>query len=123
MPILKQEGYDLMSAAFEVYNHTGHGFLESVYQECLERELTLRGIPFVSQQECSIFYKSEPLKQTYRMDLVTHGAIIVQLKAFKSVLPEHKAQLMNYIKATGYRVGYLINFGCVNKLEWERIIV
>ncbi len=55
--------------------------------------------------------------------VVTHGAIIVELKAVKSVLPEHKAQLMNYIKATRYRLGYLINFGCVNKLEWERTVV
>ncbi len=55
------------------------------------KPLTLRGIPFVSQKECSIFYKGEPLKQTYRMDLVTHGTIIVELKAVKSVLPEHKA--------------------------------
>lgn len=112
-----------MSAAFEVYNEIGHGFLESVYQECLELELTQRNIPFESQKDLDIFYKGVPLKLSYRIDLLTHEAIIVELKAVKALLPEHRAQLMNYMNAAKKRVGYLINFGCVMKLEWERIVI
>jgi GxxExxY protein len=119
--MLKQEGYDLMAAAFEVYNEEGFGFLEEIYQECMEIELEERGISFVAQGKLTVFYKKRPLKKKYRPDLLVFGDIIVELKAVKSLCPEHEAQLLNYLKATGKRVGYLINFGNAKELEWKRM--
>jgi GxxExxY protein len=121
--LFQQEGYDLMAAAFEVYNEMGHGFLEPVFQECLERELASRQIPHVAQKELTIHYKGIPLQQKYRIDLLVHDGIVVELKAVKALLPEHRAQLINYLKATKLRVGYLINYGCPDKLDWERIVL
>lgn len=119
--MLKQEGYDLMAAAFEVYNEEGVGFLEEIYQECMEIELEERGIPFVSQGELTVFYKKRPLKKKYRSDFLVLGEMIVELKAVKALCPEHEAQLLNYLKATGKRIGYLINFGNAKELEWKRM--
>ena len=120
--MFKQEGYDLMAAAFEVYNTLGHGFLEEVYHECLLIELLKKGISFQSQPELNIIYKETTLNKTYRPDIYVCDAIIVELKAVKTLCDEHMAQLMNYLKATGKPVGYLINFGNPEKLEWKRII-
>lgn len=121
--LLKQEGYDLMAAAFEVYNEHGHGFAEEVYQESLELELGLRKIPFFSKRELEIRYKGIVLRKRYVPDLVAFEGIVAELKAVKCLLPEHEAQLLNYLKATGFRVGYLLNFGCQAKLEWKRMVL
>ena len=121
--MLEKEGYELMGAAFEVYNELGHGFLEEVYQEALERELAARHIPFVSQQPVQILYKGSALEKKYKPDLFVYGGIIVELKAFKALAPEHEAQLINYLKATGKPVGYLINFGYPTELQWKRMIL
>ncbi|MEI8207120.1 MAG: GxxExxY protein [Kiritimatiellales bacterium] len=118
---LEQEGYDLMAAAFEVYNQMGSGFLEEIYQECLEVELGNRNIPFVSQEELTVCYKEKLLKKKYRPDLFVFGEIIVELKAVKNLCSDHEAQLLNYLKGTGKRVGYLINFGNPKELEWKRM--
>jgi GxxExxY protein len=119
----EQEGYDLMSAAFEVYNEKGSGFLEEVYHECLERELTRRCIGWQSKPTLLIYYKGEPLSRYYTPDLLVYSEIIVELKAAKALTAEHEAQLMNYLKATRKRVGYLMNFGSHPKLEWKRFVV
>jgi GxxExxY protein len=119
----RQEGYNLMSAAFEVYNEKGSGFLEEVYHECLERELTRRIIPWSTKPTLLIYYKGEPLTRYYTPDLLVYSEIIVELKAAKALASEHDAQLMNYLKATRKRVGYLLNFGGHPKLEWKRIII
>jgi len=121
--MLEQEGYDLMAVAFEVYNEEGFGFLEEIYQECMEMELEELGISFVAQSELTVFYKKRPLKKKYRPDLLVFEDIIVELKAVKSLCPEHEAQLLNYLKATGKRVGYLINFGNAKELEWKRMVL
>jgi GxxExxY protein len=121
--LFKQEGFDLMAAAFEVYNEKGSGFLEDVYQECLERELGYRSIPFCAKPRLTILYKGQPLSKHYEPDLTVYAEIIVELKAAKALAPEHEAQLINYLKATGKRVGYLINFGAFPRLEWKRFIV
>ncbi len=121
--MLKQEGYNLMGAAFEVYNEEGHGFLEDVYQECLEIELGMRDISFESQYELKLFYKERQLRKKYVPDFFVSNEIIVEIKAVKKLLPEHEAQLINYLKATNKRVGYLINFGSSDELEWKRIII
>ncbi len=121
--MLKQEGYDLMGAVFEVYNEKGHGFLEDVYQECLEIAFEMRDIPFESQYELKLFYKDRPLRKKYVPDFFVSDEIIVEIKAVKKLMPEHEAQLMNYLTATQKRVGYLVNFGNSAELEWKRIII
>ena len=122
-PLFKQEGYDLMGAAFEVYKEKGCGFLEAVYQECMEHELAARKIPFEAKPWLKIFYKGEPLLQGYEADLLVCTGIVAELKAVKALAPEHEAQLLNYLRATGKRVGYLINFGSHPQLEWKRMVL
>ncbi len=119
--MLKKEGYDVMGAAFEVYNTLGSGFLEEVYQQSLEIELDRRHIPFKPQQELKLCYKDAPLKKTYVADIVAFEKMIIELKATSVLTPDHCAQLMNYLKASHLVVGYLINFGNPGKLEWRRI--
>ncbi len=118
--IFRDEVYAIIGAAMEVYNQLGPGFLEAVYQEALEIELSERGIPFIAQKELHILYKGWPLKKTYASDLVCYEKIIVELKAIDRLTGKDTAQLLNYLKATGSRVGLLINFGNAEKLEWER---
>ena len=115
------EVYAIQGAIFDVYKNIGAGFLEAVYQECLERELVIRGIPFESQKDISISYKGEKLNQTYRADLICYGRIIVELKAVKTLLPEHLAQLHNYLRATKMRLGLLVNFSHYPGVEIKRI--
>lgn len=121
--MLEQEGYDLMGAVFEVYNETGHGFLEDVYQECLEIERGKRDILFEPRYGLKLFYKDGQLKKKYVPDFLVLSEIVVEIKAVKKLLPEHEAQLINYLKASRKRVGYLINFGNSDELEWKRIII
>jgi GxxExxY protein len=111
-----------MGAAFKVYNEMGNGYLEEVYQECLERELNARRMAFTAKGEPTIFYKGWPLKKMHIPDLVVLGEIIVELKAVKQLAPEHDAQLLNYLKTTEKPVGYLINFGSAGTLEWKRMV-
>jgi GxxExxY protein len=87
------------------------------------REFLLRNIPFICQQELQISYKGEVLPLTYKPDLVCYGKIIVELKAVNSLIDEHRAQLHNYLKASGMRLGFLVNFGHVPRVEIERIVV
>lgn len=112
-----------MNACFEVHNEMGGGFLEEVYQEILEMELTDRGIPFVSHPKLQLYYKGRPLKKEYEADLIVIGEILVELKAVKALIPDHQAQLINYLHATQKRVGYLVNFGPTARLEWQRIVI
>ena len=119
--LYKSEVFDIQGAVFEVYRNLGAGFLENVYQEALEIELESRNIPFVSQSELKIRYKDEILKQSYRADIVCYDKIILELKAVKVLLPEHEAQLQNYLRATGMRLGLLINFCHIPKVEIKHI--
>ena len=112
-----------MGAAFEVYNERGFGFAEEIYQECMEIELELRAIPFHSKQELACFYKGRELKKRYVPDLFVFGGLIVELKAVSQLLPEHEAQLHNYMRLSRQPVGYLVNFGNKVSLEWKRIIL
>lgn len=114
------DGYALIGACFEVYNEMGNGYLEDVYQESLEPELAGQGIPYVAQPKLPIYYKGRLLRKHYEADLLVFDKIIVELKAVKTLLPEHEAQLINYLKATGRRTGYLVNFGAHPKLDWRR---
>lgn len=121
--MFKEESFKIMGACFEVYKEKGCGFLEQVYQECLEIELEMRGILFVPKQELSITYKGRPLKSKYVPDLLCYDKIIVELKAVKELCDEHRAQVHNYLKATGHRLGLLVNFGHYPKVEYERIVL
>jgi len=121
--LLKDEGYALMGAAFEVYNHLGAGFLEEVYQEAMEIELAARQIPFVSKPHLQVVFKEQLLKKHYEADLLVYSEIVVELKAVRAIAPEHEAQLINELKATRKRVGYLINFGAAPRLQWSRRVL
>lgn len=116
-------GYALIGACLEVYQQLGNGYLEDVYQEGLELELAARGVPFVSHPKLPIHYKGHRLRTAYEADLVIDGQIIVELKAARALAPEHEAQLLNYLKATGLRTGYLVNFGASPKLDWRRRVL
>ena len=119
--IFEEESYLIQGAIFEVYREMGCGFLEAVYQECLEREFRDREIPFVSQQSITLSYKGIPLDQKYIPDFICYDKIIVELKAVQTFAPEHKAQILNYLKATGLSLGLLINFGSHPKVEIIRM--
>ena len=121
--LYEDESYSIRGAVFEVYREMGSGFLEAVYQECLQKELTRRGIPFVAQPELKLFYRGEQLRQIYKPDLICFDSIIVELKALSSTTGEHKAQVLNYLKATGMKLGLLINFGSHPKATVERIVL
>jgi GxxExxY protein len=108
--IYEDECYQIRGALYEVYTVLGTGFAEEVYHEALEKELTLREIPFESQKILRISYKDEWLSKTYKTDMVCYDKIILELKAVTALLPEHEAQLLNYLKATGMRLGFLVNF-------------
>lgn len=121
--MLKQEGYDLMGAAFEVYNELGYGMAEEIYQAALEVELRLRDIPFVAQAELDVFFKDQLLTPKYRPDVLVFDEIVVELKTLKELCSDHEAQLFNYMRIARKQVGYLINFGKKGELEWKRFVV
>ena len=121
--MLKEEGYELMGAAFEVYNQLGYGMAEEIYQQSLEIELGMRNIPFQSKTELTVFYKERQLETRYKPDLFVFGAIVVELKAVVELMPDHEAQLFNYMRIARQPVGYLINFGHKGELEWKRFIL
>ena len=121
--LYSEEAFAIQGAIFEVNRHMGAGFLESVYQECLEIELGAKGIPFVSSKPLALIYKGLPLSQTFRPDLVCYDKIIVELKAVRELAPEHRAQKLNYLRATGLRLGLLVNFGSVPKARIERLVL
>jgi GxxExxY protein len=121
--LFRDECYSIQGAVFEVYREMGCGFLEAVYQECLEKELGRRGIPFVAQQQLTLCYKGETLTQSYRPDLICYEKIIVELKALRELTGEHRSQVLNYLKSTGLRLGILVNFGNFQKATVERIVL
>jgi GxxExxY protein len=120
--LFKDESYLIRGAVFEVYREMGCGFLEAVYQECLQKEFTRHSIPFVPHQALELFYKKDKLEQVYRPDFICFGKIIVELKAVKELSDEHRAQTHNYLKATGLQLGFLVNFGHYPKATIERIV-
>jgi GxxExxY protein len=121
--LLKDEVYAIVGAAMEVHRILGPGFLEAVYQEALEIECTRRDIPFESQKLLPIYYKGQKLAKEYFADLLCYDQIIVEIKALDRLTGKEESQLLNYLKATGLRVGILINFGSSGTLEWKRRIV
>lgn len=120
--LLKEEVYAVVGAAMAVYNELGPGFLEAVYHEAMEIELGQRGIPNESHVKLKIHYKGQTLHKEYEADLITHGKLLVELKALNRLSSREESQLLNYLKATGLRVGLLLNFGHPTKLEWKRFV-
>jgi GxxExxY protein len=106
-----RETFTIRGAVFDVQRSLGGGFLEAVYQECLGLEFAARGIPFVGLRPLELRYKGQLLRQRYTPDFVCFEKIIVELKAVRELAPEHRAQLVNYLRATGLTVGLLVNFG------------
>ena len=120
--IYKKESYAIIGACFEVYNDKGCGFLEPVYQECLGIELEYQWIPAIAKPSLTLSYRGRLLLQTYQPDYVCFEKIILELKAASGLTDEHRAQLLNYVHATGFELGLLVNFGRYPKLEYERIV-
>lgn len=121
--IFKNEGYQLMGAAFEVYNDRGYGMAEEIYQESLEIELELRAVPYQAKQDLTCYYKGRELKKRYVPDLFVFKSLVVELKAVTQLISDHEAQLINYLRLSRQPVGYLINFGHKDTLEWKRLII
>ena len=120
--ILKKEVYAVVGAAIDVHRELGPGFLESIYQEAMEIELSSRNVPFVAQQPIAVQYKGVTLKKQFFADLVCFEQIIVEIKALAHLSGTEQAQLLNYLKGTGFPIGILINFGSHGKLEWKRLV-
>lgn len=118
--IYEKESFALRGAFFEVFSTVGCGFLEAVYQETLATEFQIFGIPFQEQAELKLQYKGLPLKQTYKPDFVCFDKIIVEIKSVYELAPEHEAQLLNYLRITKMRLGFLVNFGHYPKVEIRR---
>ncbi len=114
--------YAIIGAAMEVHRQLGHGFLEAVYQEALAKELKLRNIPFEREVELVISYKGEPLVSKYRADFICFGEVILELKAASRLTSADEAQVINYLKATGFHHALLINFG-TSSLQYERKVL
>lgn len=121
--LYKEESYRILGACFEVYKVVGCGFVEPVYQESLEMEFELQGISFASQVQVPLAYKGRPLKSRYIPDFLLFNTIVLEIKAVKTLNDEHRAQVHNYLRATGFRLGMLINFGHHPGLEHERIVI
>jgi GxxExxY protein len=120
--ILKDEVCAVVGAAMEVHRVLGPGFLEPVYQEALQYELADRAIPFEAEKLLPVIYKGRVLDKYYKADLICYGQIILELKALSRLSSVEEAQLLNYLKATGLRVGLLINFGSPGLLDWKRFV-
>ena len=120
--LYKEEVFEIVGAAMQVYNSLGPGFLEAVYQEAFEIELSNRSIKFKPQQGISIYYGGKRLEAKYIADFLIDDKIIVEIKAIKKTTNIEEAQIINYLKASSLQLGLLINFGAVGKLEWKRIV-
>lgn len=119
--IYKELSFQIMGAVFEVHNVLGHGFFEKVYERALVKELRLRRIPVETQKEIKVFYKQEEIG-IYCADMVVNNQILLELKAVDKLNNTHKAQVLNYLKATDLKLGLLINFG-KERVEHERLVL
>ena len=121
--VYPNESYAIRGAAMRVYNVLGSGFLEAVYQEALEIELEKRHIPYEKEKELEIYYDDIKLGKKYVADFVCYDKIILELKAVKELDDSHRSQIYNYLKATGFKLGFLINFGKYDELQIERRVL
>jgi len=121
--IFKEESYAIMGACFNVYKIMGCGFLENVYQECLEIEFEYQEIPFSSQQEVTLNYRDKELKQKYIPDFFCYDKIIIEIKTISEIRDVDESQIINYLNATKYTLGILVNFGHYPKVEYKRFVL
>ena len=119
--VYKEESYKIIGACLEVHNELGPGFLEPVYQEALEVELTNQNIPFQREVPLPIKYKESVLNKSYIADFILFEKIILELKALDALSTVHESQVLNYLKATGFKLGILVNFG-QPKLQYKRLV-
>ena len=120
--IYKAESYAIIGACFAVYKDKGCCFLEPVYHECLEIEFESHGIPFLSKPPQTLQYRGRTLVQTFSPDFICYEKIIVEIKAVSALVDEHRAQVLNYLSATGCELALLVNFGHYPRLEYERLL-
>jgi len=120
--IYKEESYKIIGAAMEVHKELGSGFLENVYQEALELEIQKQEIPYEREKLLNIFYKGQKLKKHYVADFVFYDKIVVELKALGELSSDHEAQVLNYLKASGFKLGLLLNFG-TKSLQYKRMVL
>jgi GxxExxY protein len=120
--ICKHESYAIIGACFAVYKDKGCGFHEPVYHECLEIELEFQGIPFLSKPPQTLQYGGRTLVQTFSPDFICYEKIIIEIKALSALVNENRAQILNYLAATGCKLGLLVNFGHYPRLEYERLL-
>ena len=119
--IHKDESYKIIGAAMEVHKELGSGFLEAIYHEALLIEFTEREIPYISEAKLDVSYKGRTLIKYYESDFICYDKIIVEIKAVNELSSIHESQVINYLKATGLKLGILINFGAAS-LEYRRLI-
>jgi len=120
--IYKDESYAIIGACFAVYKDKGCGFHEPVYHECMEIEFESQAIPFLSKQTQTLQYRGRTLIQTFSPDFLCHEKIVLEIKAVSGLVDEHRAQVLNYLAATGCKLGLLVNFGHYPRLECERLL-
>ncbi len=120
--LFRAEVFAINGAIFEVSREMGTGFLEAVYQECLEREFSLQSVPFVRHPNLKLAYKGEPISQTYAPDFICFGGIIIELKVAPAITDSHRGQVINYLRATDLRLGLIVNFGAYLKAQVERVV-
>ncbi len=118
--IYKEESYKIIGACFEVYKLKGCGFTEFIYHECLKIEFDLQNIPYVFEPLIQLEYKGKIFDEYFKPDFVCYNKIIVEIKAISNLIDKHRAQMMNYLNATNYDLGLLVNFGHYPKVEYER---
>ncbi|MDI1242955.1 MAG: GxxExxY protein [bacterium] len=121
--IYKEETYEIVGAAMDVYYTMGVGFLEPVYQEALAIEFSRRRIPFEREKKLELYYKGTKLNKTYSPDFVCFDDIVLELKVVPQITGGHAAQLINYLKVMQKRLGLLMNFGGTPKLDWKRYVI
>ena len=119
--LYEKETYNIIGACMQVHKKLGNGFLESVYQEVLEKEFTKEKIPYESQKKIRIIYDGDYLDKYFVADFVCYEKVILEIKSTSSIVRDHISQILNYLKATNYEIGLLVNFGQTS-LTWKRII-
>ena len=112
----------IIHACFEVHKQLGCGFLESVYQEALAIELVIENIPFEVEKKLPVFYKGNELKKWFVVDFLCYNNIVLELKAVEFLNNEHFSQVLNYLKATGLKVGLLVKFGS-RSVQVKRVVL
>ena len=121
--LYEEETYKIIGACFEVYKRMGCGFLEAVYQECLEIEFNYQKIPYVAQEVLKLKYRDIVLKKEYKPDFICYDKIMVEIKTTSNLVDEHRAIILNYLNFSNLKVGLLVNFGHYPKLEYERFVL